>query len=80
MHTKTRKPANCTSVTTWVPDALLAQLDAHLAAQCAPLVGARPSRQAWILAAVRRVLSDAASPALALHRARLAEAAASENP
>lgn len=65
-------------ISVWVPADLAAQIDS-LAAQAAG-TGLKFSRSAWVVDAIRRVLSDAASPALTVHRARLAEAAASENP
>ncbi len=70
-----KKPPTSTPVTAWLPNELLTRLDTHLAARCAG-PGVRPSRQAWIVDAITRALSDAASPALAAHRGRLAEAAA----
>jgi len=64
------------SVNAWLPIDLVRRLDAHLAARCAGAPGVRPSRQAFIIDAITRALSDAEHPALAAHRGRLAEAAA----
>jgi hypothetical protein len=66
------------NVTFWISADELARLDALLLTQCAGNPGVRPSRQGFLLALVRRALSDAAHPALAAHRGRLAEAAALE--
>lgn len=52
----TKKPPGLTSVTAWVPNDLLARLDGLLAEKCRNIIGARPSRQAWIVDAVRRSL------------------------
>ena len=60
----------------WMPRDLATQLDGHLAARCAGIPGAKPSRQGYLVDLVRRALSDAASPALAAHRGRLADAEA----
>lgn len=69
-----KKPPTSAPVTAWLPNDLLARLDAHLAARCAGAPGVRPSRQAWIIEAVKVALSNAESPALAAHRGRLVEA------
>jgi len=71
-----KKQPTSTPVTAWLPNDLLARLDTHLAARCAGAPGVRPSRQAWIIDAISRCLSDAENPALAAHRGRLAEAEA----
>lgn len=63
-------------VTVWLPNETISALDAHLARQAAKVPGARASRHSWLAYLVQQALSDAASPALAAHRARLAEAAA----
>lgn len=71
----TKKPPTSAPVTAWLPNDLLARLDAHLAARCSGAPGVRPSRQAWIIEAIKVALSNAECPTLAAHRARLAEAA-----
>lgn len=43
-------------ITVWIPKSLAAELDAHLARQVRGLVGVRPSRQAFLVALVRRAL------------------------
>lgn len=44
-------------VTIWIPKSLADELDTHLARQVAGLVGVRPSRQAFLVALVRRALA-----------------------
>lgn len=43
----------------WMPRDLAQRLDAHLAARCAGLPGAKPSRQGYLVDLVRRALSEA---------------------
>ncbi len=64
-----------TLTSVWLPPDVAAQLDA-LASRSAAGSGVRFSKSGWIVDAIRRALSDAANPALALHRARLADAMA----
>ncbi len=55
--TKKHHGERCVSV--WLPDELAQRLDGHLTGQIAGLVGARPSRQAFVLDAIERALDDA---------------------
>ena len=64
------------SVNAWLPLDLVERLDAHLASEIAGRPGIRPSRQAFVIDAITRALSDAECPALAGHRGRLADAEA----
>ena len=70
----------CRPISLWMPEDLIAQIDAIAAASTRGVAGATFSRSAWMLAAIRTALSDAASPALAAHRGRLADAEARTMP
>lgn len=50
-------PLTQTSVTTWIPNELVSALDNHLAQLAAGRVGLKPSRQAWIIAAIKTALA-----------------------
>lgn len=41
----------------WMPRDLAARLDQHLAARCAGIPGAKPSRQGYLVDLVRRALT-----------------------
>lgn len=49
-------------VTLWIPDPLLARLDAHLARLAGQVPGGRVSRQSWFLALLERELGAAPAP------------------
>ena len=58
-RTRTRSPSRERAVTIWLPTALLAALDRHVEAQQAQLTpGARLTRHALVLDAVRRLVSN----------------------
>lgn len=54
--TKPRKHAKEKSLTVWIPRDLAAELDARLATHVAGRPGIRPSRQGFVVAAIRRAL------------------------
>lgn len=60
-QTATTKPKHATerSISCWMPEDLISELDGLLARQVAGLVGARPSRQRFIIVAVRDALERA---------------------
>ncbi len=51
-----KKHAKEKSITVWIPRELAGELDARLAKQVAGQPGIRPSRQGFVVAAIRRAL------------------------
>ena len=54
-----KKHASEISISTWLPQDLALELDNFLTEQAAGRIGVRPSRQAFILAAIRAQLAHA---------------------
>lgn len=57
--TPPRKEKHATEkpVTVWLPRDLARELDAKVAANCAGIPGAKPSRQAYVVRAIRAALA-----------------------